>query len=169
MLGLRKKLKGEASDEPPRSDDVDVSQHDIPQRPWIETVLPVFACGAGLFSDGYINNVIGSVNTVLKRQYGDVYANSKAFEFVSDIAFAGTVVGQLVFGFLADHWSRTNTLMVSTVILIIFTALAAGSYWHGQAVGMFNMLTAWRFFVGIGIGGTIARSMASAMQDSNAS
>jgi MFS family permease len=72
---------------------------------------------------------------------------------VSDIAFAGTVVGQLVFGFLADHWSRTNTLMVSTVILIIFTALAAGSYWHGQAVGMFNMLTAWRFFVGIGIGG----------------
>lgn len=63
------------------------------------------------------------------------------------------MVGQLVFGFLADHWSRTNTLMVSTVILIIFTALAAGSYWHGQAVGMFNMLTAWRFFVGIGIGG----------------
>jgi hypothetical protein len=47
--------------------------------------------------------------------------------------------------------------MVSTVILIIFTALAAGSYWHGQAVGMFNMLTAWRFFVGIGIGGEIYR------------
>lgn len=43
--------------------------------------------------------------------------------------------------------------MVSTVILIIFTALAAGSYWHGEPVGMFNMLTAWRFFVGIGIGG----------------
>lgn len=90
---------------------------------------------------------------MLKTQYGDVYTSSTAFKFVADIAFAGTVVGQLVFGFLADHWSRTNTLMVSTVILIVFTALAAGSYWHGQAVGMFNMLTAWRFFVGIGIGG----------------
>ncbi|KAF5000521.1 hypothetical protein FGRMN_1688 [Fusarium graminum] len=153
MLGFNKKPEGDASDEAPQNDNIHVPRDDIPQRPWIETVLPVFACGAGLFSDGYINNVIGSVNTVLKRQYGDVYTSSTAFKFVSDIAFVGTVVGQLVFGFLADHWSRTNTLMVSTVILIIFTALAAGSYWHGQAVGMFNMLTAWRFFVGIGIGG----------------
>ncbi len=38
--------------------------------------------------------------------------------------------------------------MVSTVILIVFTALAAGSYYHGDAVGMFNILAAWRFFVG---------------------
>ncbi|KAH6993650.1 major facilitator superfamily domain-containing protein [Fusarium venenatum] len=153
MLGFGKKPDTNASDEVHHNDEAHTSQDDIPQRPWTETALPVFACGAGLFSDGYINNVIGSVNTTLRRQYGDVYVNSNAFKYVSDIAFAGTVVGQLVFGFLADHWSRTNTLMVSTVILIIFTALAAGSYWHGQPVGMFNMLTAWRFFVGIGIGG----------------
>ena len=43
--------------------------------------------------------------------------------------------------------------MVSTVILIIFTALAAGSYYKGEAIGLFNILTAWRFLVGIGIGG----------------
>ena len=36
---------------------------------------------------------------------------------------------------------------MSTIILIIFTALAAGSFYHGDPVGMFNMLTAWRFFV----------------------
>ncbi|PCD27555.1 hypothetical protein FGRA07_02694 [Fusarium graminearum] len=153
MLGFGKKSDSNASDEARHNDESYVPEDDIPQRPWIETALPVFACGAGLFSDGYINNVIGSVNTTLRRQYGDVYVKSNAFKYVSDIAFAGTVVGQLVFGFLADHWSRTNTLMVSTVILIIFTALAAGSYWHGEPVGMFNILTAWRFFVGIGIGG----------------
>ncbi|UPK95683.1 hypothetical protein LCI18_006618 [Fusarium solani-melongenae] len=150
MFGFGKKSE-EDSVEPHNSDNADIEPR--PQRPWIETALPVFACGAGLFSDGYINNVIGSVNTTLKIQYKDVYVNSNAFKYVADIAFAGTVVGQLIFGFLADHWSRTNTLMVSTVILIIFTALAAGSYWHGEPVGMFNMLTAWRFFVGIGIGG----------------
>ena len=27
------------------------------QKPWRQAALPVFACGAGLFSDGYINNV----------------------------------------------------------------------------------------------------------------
>ncbi|KAJ2896708.1 major facilitator superfamily domain-containing protein [Zalerion maritima] len=116
-------------------------------------IMPVMACGAGLFSDGYINNVIGSVGTVLSAQYGAVYSDSVAANNVSSIAFAGTVVGQLLFGWLADHWSRTNSLMISTVILIVFTALAAGSYYHGEAAGMFSMLTAWRFFVGIGIGG----------------
>lgn len=40
-----------------------------------------------------------------------------------------------------------NSLILSTVILLIFTALTAGSYYHGDTVGMFNMLTAWRFFV----------------------
>jgi MFS family permease len=84
---------------------------------------------------------------VLSYQYGDTYGSSTAKQYVGDIAFAGTVVGQLLFGWLADHWSRTNSLLVSTVILIIFTALAAGSYWHSDAVGMFNILTAWRFFV----------------------
>jgi MFS family permease len=97
--------------------------------------------------------VIGSVNTVLKLQYKEVYTTSTAAKYVSDIAFAGTVVGQLIFGFTSDQWSRTNSLMVSTLLLIIFTALAAGSYYKGDPVGMFNILTAWRFFVGIGIGG----------------
>ncbi|KAF4994251.1 hypothetical protein FDECE_13190 [Fusarium decemcellulare] len=152
MLGFKKKSE-DGSAEPHNSDNAEVSEDSAPQRSWSETVMPVFACGAGLFSDGYINNVIGSVNTTLKVQYKDIYTNSDAFKNVANIAFAGTVVGQLIFGFLADHWSRTNTLMVSTIILIIFTALAAGSYWHGEPVGMFNMLTAWRFFVGIGIGG----------------
>ncbi len=57
------------------------------------------------------------------------------------------MVGQLLFGYLSDRWSRTGSLLVSTVILIIFTALAAGSYYHGDAIGMFNILTAWRFCV----------------------
>jgi MFS family permease len=84
---------------------------------------------------------------VLGLQYGDLYTSSNAKKYVSDIAFAGTVVGMLGFGWLADHWSRTNSLLVSTIILMVFTALAAGSYFKGDIIGMFNILTAWRFFV----------------------
>ena len=95
------------------------------QKPFWEAIWPVLACGAGLFSDGYVNNVrvncssfpacvpdvnvpvnlrniytiltavlsqvIGSVATVLGYQYGDVFKNSTAQKYVSDIAFAGTV------------------------------------------------------------------------------
>ncbi|EFY96050.2 Major facilitator superfamily domain, general substrate transporter [Metarhizium robertsii ARSEF 23] len=126
---------------------------EVQHKTFWQAALPVFACGAGLFSDGYINNVIGSVNTVLGIQYGSLYKDSQASMYVADIAFAGTVVGQLLFGFLSDRWSRSNSLVVSTIILIIFTALAAGSYYRGDTIGMFNILAAWRFFVGIGIGG----------------
>lgn len=61
MLGFGKKREADASDEAPH-DEVHTPQDDIPQRPWMETALPVFACGAGLFSDGYINNVRTAVN-----------------------------------------------------------------------------------------------------------
>ena len=50
--------------EPKRSPSEDVEEaavSDAPQpRPFKEAAMPVFACGAGLFSDGYINNVSAS-------------------------------------------------------------------------------------------------------------
>lgn len=138
----------------------------IDQKPFWQAIWPVLACGAGLFSDGYVNNVIGSVSTTLGYEYGDVYDKSNAASVVPAIAFAGTVVGQLFFGYLSDKWSRTNSLLISTLILIIFTALAAGSYYHGDAVGMFNILTAWRFFVGIGIGGEYPAGSVSCAESS---
>ncbi|GAW13991.1 hypothetical protein ANO14919_033830 [Xylariales sp. No.14919] len=155
MFGSKKPAEQQVAEDAPAAVDPEASGGPPPidQKPFMEAIWPVLACGAGLFSDGYINNVIGSVNTVLSHQYGDVYDSSQAAKVVSAIAFAGTVVGQLVFGYTADRWSRTNSLLISTVVLIIFTALAAGSYYHGDPVGMFNILVAWRFFVGIGIGG----------------
>lgn len=44
--------------------------------------------------------------------------------------------------------------MISTIILFIFAALSAGSYgYHGSQYGMFAALTAYRFCLGVGIGG----------------
>ncbi|MCJ1340139.1 hypothetical protein MMC09_005433 [Bachmanniomyces sp. S44760] len=119
------------------------------ERSW-----PTIACGAGLFSDGYLNNVIGSVSTILKKLYPTAYGDSPARSNVSSITFVGTVVGQLVFGWLSDHWSRKWSLLTSTLILILFAALGAGSYGAGGSTyGLFAALTAYRFFLGIGIGG----------------
>ncbi|KAK6429943.1 glycerophosphoinositol permease [Oleoguttula sp. CCFEE 5521] len=119
-----------------------------------ERLWPVVACGAGLFSDGYLNGVIGSVNTMLAMIYKKEYTSSPAQANVSSIAFAGTVVGQLFFGWTSDHFSRKWSLLVSTIILIVFAALGAGSYGAGGSVsGLLAALTAYRFFLGIGIGG----------------
>lgn len=98
--------------------------------------------------------MIGPVNTVLAQLYHAEYTESTASLNVSSIAFAGTVVGMLLFGVLSDYWSRKWSLFISTIILIVFAALGAGSYgYHGNNAGMFAALTAYRFFLGIGIGG----------------
>ncbi|KAF2206260.1 hypothetical protein CERZMDRAFT_53505 [Cercospora zeae-maydis SCOH1-5] len=119
------------------------------QRLW-----PAIACGAGLYSDGYLQAVIGPVNTCLKKIYGKAYTHSTAAQNVTSIAFAGTVAGQLAFGYTSDHYSRKWSLLVSTVILIIFAALGAGAYGAGGTLeGLIAALTAYRFLLGIGIGG----------------
>ncbi|PGH14251.1 hypothetical protein AJ80_05991 [Polytolypa hystricis UAMH7299] len=119
------------------------------ERSW-----PTIACGAGLFSDGYLNNIIGSVNTILRILYPTSYKSSAAVKNVPSIAFAGTVVGQLLFGYLSDHYSRKWSLMASTMLLVIFAALCAGAYGAGGSqYALFTALTIHRFFLGIGIGG----------------
>lgn len=90
------------------------SLDEMPKGRW-DRSWPVIACGAGLFSDGYLNGVIGSVSTMLQIVYGDRYTSSSAKSAVLSIAFAGTVVGHLFFGVLSDHWSRRNTLLISTI------------------------------------------------------
>ncbi|KAI9055977.1 hypothetical protein LZ554_000911 [Drepanopeziza brunnea f. sp. 'monogermtubi'] len=143
-----------AKDAPPYVQNVAENQLENTGKNTWERIWPAMACGAGLFSDGYVNNVIGSVSTMLSTIYGAAYTDSSAKKNVSAITFAGTVVGQLIFGYTSDKWSRKNSLLVSTIILIVFTALAAGSYGAGGSTqGMFAALTAYRFLAGIGIGG----------------
>lgn len=119
-----------------------------------ERLWPVIACGAGLFSDGYLNNIIGPVNTMLKRIYPAEYATSSAQANVSSITFAGTVLGMLFFGYTSDHYSRKWSLFASTIIIILFATLGTGSYGAGGSPkGLLAALVAYRFFLGIGIGG----------------
>jgi MFS family permease len=59
--------------------------------------------------------VIGSVNTMLRLIYGDAYTSNNVQSNVASIAFAGTVLGHLVFGVLSDRWSRKNSLLISTI------------------------------------------------------
>lgn len=138
-----------------------------PKSVWA-TALPTFACGSGLFSDGYVQSVIGSVNTILGQIYGKAFTNSPQRANVNAIAFVGTVVGQLVFGVLSDRWSRKNSLLISTIILIVFSALSAGAYGAGGTLGgMLAALTAYRFLVGIGVGGEYPAGSVGAAENSN--
>ena len=131
----------------------------------------ILTTGAGLFSDGYINNSISSVSSCLKSIYGKKYTDSLAIQHISSIVFVGTVVGQLVFGFLSDHYSRKKSMLIGTTMLIVFTILCSGAW--GKATsgtepgGLFAALTAWRFFLGIAVGSEYSSGSPAAAEASN--
>ncbi|KAG6829274.1 hypothetical protein H0H92_005094 [Tricholoma furcatifolium] len=99
-------------------------------REKVKSVSLIFACGTALFSDGYANNVIGTVNTLLTRIYGkEALSQHNYSTVVNSVGFAGTVVGMIIFG---------------------LSAASSGA--HGSVSGLLSMLSAMRFFLGIGVG-----------------
>ncbi|GAA5902690.1 hypothetical protein JCM6882_004043 [Rhodosporidiobolus microsporus] len=113
----------------------------------------VFACGTALFSDGYINSIAGTVNTILSRLYPDEYGKDSYSTLFSGMAYLGTVIGMLSFGYAVDRYGRKFGMLAASGIMIVFTALSAGAYGAGGSTsGMFKALIAYRFLTGIGIG-----------------
>ena len=132
--------------------------------------LPIITTGSGLFSDGYVNNSIGTVTTCLSILYPKEYKESNAIRNVTSIAFVGTVVGMIIFGYVADYHSRRAAMLWGTIILIIMTILTSGVWGKNSSDihGMLTALTVYRFFLGIGLGseypaGSTACAEASAM------
>lgn len=61
--------------------------------------------------------------------------------------------GIILFGYTSDL-SRKWSIFASTIIVFVFAALAAGAYGaHGSPYGLLQALAAYRFLLGIGIGG----------------
>ncbi|KAL4073353.1 major facilitator superfamily domain-containing protein [Scleroderma yunnanense] len=120
-------------------------------RKGLAGVSLIFACGTALFSDGYANGIIGSV---LTRIYppsafgGTNYSNT-----LTSVAFAGTVLGMLLFGWISDKLGRKFGMMSAAAIVALFSALSAASTGVNHSVsGMLTMLCACRFLLGIGVG-----------------
>ncbi|GAA6009062.1 hypothetical protein JCM11491_005732 [Sporobolomyces phaffii] len=114
----------------------------------------VFACGTSLFADGYVNGIVGEINTILRRLYPQEYADTNYSTLFSSMGFAGTVVGMLAFGYFVDKVGRKSGMLASSAFIIVFVALSAGAYGAGGSTkGMFQALVAYRFLAGIGIGG----------------
>ena len=133
---------------------LDTASSQIVTSTKLSSMWPAFTCGAGLFSDGYVNNSIGTVSTCLSILYPKEIAKKNALSNVASIAFAGTVLGMLVFGYVSDRISRKSGMLFTNVMLIFFTLMTAVATWgaHGSPFGLFAAITAFRFFLGVFIG-----------------
>lgn len=111
--------------------------------------------GVGFFTDSYDIFVVSLLNVMLGIVY---FQESKGkLPQASDNAIklatsAGTVVGQLGFGYLADHVGRKKMYGLELILIIFATigqALASGS----PSVNIVGLIIFWRVLLGVGIGG----------------
>lgn len=69
------------------------------------------------------------------------------------MTLAGSIFGQILFGFLADKYGRTRLYGIELVIVIFSTiGVASSTSGIGQDMAVLGWLSAWRFLMGVGIG-----------------
>ncbi|KAK0495364.1 phosphate transporter [Armillaria luteobubalina] len=109
--------------------------------------------GVGFFTDAYDIFAINIGATMI----GYVYGAGGKLNTNQDLGLkvatpVGTLFGQLLFGWLADHLGRKRMYGVELILMIIatFGQTVSGS---GHAVNILGVLIVWRFLMGVGIGG----------------
>ncbi|CAG8538710.1 6307_t:CDS:2 [Scutellospora calospora] len=110
--------------------------------------------GVGFFSSAYDLFVINFVSTMLGYTY---FAPSNAVPTNWDTglktsAAIGNIIGQILFGWMADKYGRKKMYGIELSIMIAATAgtaLAADSF----TMNMLSGIIFWRIILGIGVGG----------------
>ncbi|ODV59561.1 Git1p [Ascoidea rubescens DSM 1968] len=133
------------------------------------SIWAVLSSGAGLFSDGYINNSMSTTSTCLALLYNEKYTNSSAMNNVASIVFAGTVLGQLIFGYISDKVSRKSGMLMASAGLTVFSILCSASWGKNKndVHGMLIALTVYRFILGFFLGAEYPCGSVSAAEASS--
>ncbi|KAI8145933.1 phosphate:H+ symporter [Fennellomyces sp. T-0311] len=111
--------------------------------------------GIGFFTDAYDIFAINLVSTMIGYVYWGHIDGKTPHDVDTAIKVScsvGTVVGQLLFGWLADRLGRKRMYGIELIIMIVGTIgqTLAG---NGPAASFWAVITFWRIIVGIGIGG----------------
>ncbi|KAL1921480.1 uncharacterized protein VTP21DRAFT_11196 [Calcarisporiella thermophila] len=111
--------------------------------------------GIGFFTDSFDLFAINLASLMLGWTYFQANGNTLPTNVDTAIkvsASVGTMVGQFLFGWLADRVGRKRMYGVELMIIIIATigqALAGDSF----SISVWGIITFWRVILGIGIGG----------------
>ncbi|ORX50894.1 phosphate:H+ symporter [Hesseltinella vesiculosa] len=110
--------------------------------------------GIGFFTDAYDIFAIGLVSVMIGYVYWPETNKTPANvdTAIKVACSAGTVVGQLLFGWLADRVGRKRMYGVELMIIIVGT-VGQTLVGNARASSFWGVIVFWRVIVGIGIGG----------------
>ncbi|KAL0021007.1 hypothetical protein WJX77_006224 [Trebouxia sp. C0004] len=117
-------------------------------------------CGVGstcrFFTDAYDLFVISIVKPMIAILYYPQFNGKLPLTpdlWITGVALAGALVGQVGFGLMGDYLGRRKVYLITLFLIIgatIGQALAASTV---KGVGIVTVLCFWRFLMGVGIGG----------------
>ncbi|KAI0783511.1 major facilitator superfamily domain-containing protein [Abortiporus biennis] len=146
------------SQQPPDVSLEDFEFADNGRAPFILTIpeLKLLAiAGVGFFLDAYDLFIINPVTTMLQyRLYGGHSLPPGLEGFVKAAANIGSVIGQFLFGYLADYFGRSAVYGKELIVIIVATILCISAP-TGQIPpnGTLIWLGVFRIMLGIGVGG----------------
>ncbi|KAF9104242.1 Inorganic phosphate transporter pho84 [Mortierella sp. GBA35] len=120
------------------------------------TIRTLITSGTGFFTDAYdvfiINLIVPMLGYVyFKDSNGQIPSGTEGA--LKGMASFGTLVGQLVFGYLGDAYGRQKIYGLELMIIILGTFCCAMVGSNAKGATVIEYLTFWRFILGIGIGG----------------
>ncbi|KAG0275194.1 Inorganic phosphate transporter pho84 [Linnemannia exigua] len=120
------------------------------------TIRTLITSGTGFFTDAYdvfiINLIVPMLGYVYFKDTGG-HIPTGTEGALKGMASFGTLVGQLVFGYLGDAYGRQKIYGMELMIIILGTFLCAMAGSNAKGSTVIEYLTFWRFILGIGIGG----------------
>ncbi len=103
----------------------------------------MFVSGMGFFTDAYDLFIIGTVTALLAKQW---HLTTTQTQLINSMTLLGATIGAIVYGRLADRVGRKRVYGLEALIMCVFALASAGAWSVGA-------LIAFRFFLGLGVGG----------------
>lgn len=128
-----------------------------PHLTWLH-MRAAFIAGIGFFTDAYDMFAINVTLLIL----GYVYYGT-SFNMVPPLtdmsvklsSLFGIIVGQVLFGWLADRIGRRRVYAIEMALIITGTVASCFASNAVRGITVFGMLCIWRFLLGLGLGGDI--------------
>ncbi|KAF5178913.1 Phosphate transporter protein [Thalictrum thalictroides] len=131
---------------------------DTARTQWYHVTAIVIA-GMGFFTDAYDLFCISTVSKLLGRLYYTDITKSSPGKLPRDInnvvigvALVGTLMGQLVFGWMGDKLGRKKVYGITLILMVICAICSGLSFGHTKKSVIYT-LCFFRFWLGFGIGG----------------
>ena len=100
-------------------------------------------CGLCFMADALEVNLLSYISQCAGDEWN---LTNVEISSIAGVVFLGILVGNLIFGVLADHWGRRLTFLISAFMISLFGFLSGTAF-------NYQSLIAFRTIAGVGIGG----------------